>query len=319
MKTRYQSATQKGKEVNTMKGFMCYLGVLAMLLFLATSANALSVESLIWPNGTDTLLSDNSADFIIDGDGDPTTVGVGDILVTIVGINTIEGTSVQTIGAGTAYNELTAITAVKISSVAPLVTNSQGLDIGYYTAVPLTAADSGVFDWATGSILGGALTFTTQAGLVNDGIQFGLLYEDAAQNYTRSIDVQSGLTFATDGTWRLTLGLDEANGDYLEVFAPISLVQLAAFAAGNPATNINLTNISLDGSIIGQDWGSLMFFMDFTGGAGGFSTPTSGSGWPIFDNLDFTVRAQQIPEPGSFLLMGIGLLAAGLVSRMRRR
>lgn len=289
-----------------------------MSLFLATSANALSVEGLVWPDGTATLFSDNSADFIIDGDGDPTTVGVGDILVTIVGINTIEGTSTQTIGAGTSYNELTAITAVKISSVSGSFVNPQGLTMAQYYGVPLTAGDTAVFDWATGTIAGG-LTFTTQAGLVNDGIQFGLLYEDAAQNYTRGSDVQSGLTFATDGTYRLTLGLDAGNGDYLTVLAPVSLLQVAAFAAANPSTAIDLSNISLNGSIIGQDWGSLMFFMDFTGGNGGFSTPTPGSGWPIFDNLDFTVRAQQIPEPGSFLLMGIGLLAAGLVSRMRRR
>ncbi len=317
METRIQSINQKGREVKMMKGILCLLAAMVMSLGLFTSANATSVGGLIWPDGTATLLSDNSADFIIDGDGDPTTVGVGDILVTIVGINTIEGTSNQTIGAGTTYNELTAITAVKISSMDGTFTNPQGLTMAQYYAQPLTGADTAYFDWATGTVYGG-LTFTSQTGLTNDGIQFGLLYEDSANNYTRDGSVQTGLTYATDGTYRLTLGLDAAAGDYLTVFAPVNLVQLAAFAAGNPSTAIDLSNISLNGSIIGQNWGSLSFFTDFTGGNGGFSTPTPSSSWPIFDNLDFTVRAVQIPEPGSFLLMGLGLLAAGLFSRKRR-
>jgi len=313
---------------------------MALFLALTASAYAVPVGGLIWPNGTPTLLSDNSADFIINGIvdfddqglpifGDPDIVEVGDILVTIVGINTIEGTSNKTIGSGTIYNELTAVSAVKIASLEDSqgnnfhFTNSQGLTMQSYSAEALTAADTWALDWATGDILGGALTFTTQPGISNDGEVFGILYEDIAKNYTRDGSLQSGLTSATDGAYRLLLGLVDGNGDYLEVLAPYDLAQLAFFTANPPpghySTDINFSNIALDGTILDQNWPGLNFFTNITGGNGGFSTPTASSDWPAFDNLDFTVQAQYVPEPSTIGLLGIGLLGAGICSRIRRK
>jgi len=310
-----------GKGTKEMKKTLLPLGVMALFFVLTASAYALPVGGLIRTDGIGTLLSDNSADLVINGIGsDPTIVDVGDIMITVVGINTIEGVAANTIGSGTLYNELTAFSAVKITDGGALsFPNPQGLLISAYEASALTAADAWAVDWSTGTILGGALTFTSQAGLSNDGQVFGIMYEDAAKNYTREVGLQASLNSATDGTFRLLLGLVPANNDYLQTLAPVSLVALAAFSAANPSTNINFSNISLDGTILAQNWPGLNIFTNITGGNGGFSTTTVGSGWNAFDNLDFTIQATAVPEPSTIALLGLGLLGAGICSRIRRK
>ena len=221
-----------------MKNRMKFIGFLLILLVacFATNASALSLGGLIDTSGGATLLSDNSAEFLINVDGSvgatgAPTVTTGDILVTMVGINSIETSGSTTIGSGTAYSELTAVTAIKIASESALFTNTQGVDLSYYTAAPLGAGDTAYLDWSTGSILGGAYTFNTGgAGLTNDGKTFGLVFEDSSNDYTRNQDIQTGLDSATNGLLRLALGLDSAEGDYLNVIAPLDLGQLAGFA-----------------------------------------------------------------------------------------
>ena len=89
--------------------------VLVFAMALSSVAYADSVDGLFNTSGANTLLSDNSAEYLIKGVGNlnATLVEVGDILVGIVGINTIGPT---TIGSGTIYNKVTAIQAVKIAS-----------------------------------------------------------------------------------------------------------------------------------------------------------------------------------------------------------
>jgi hypothetical protein len=297
------------KEEKGMKKLTSILAMSLLAVALSSPAYATTVTGLFNNAPTNTLLSDNSAELFFDVNTNG-VVDVGDIFVTIVGINTIGPT---TIGSGTGFNEVTAINAIKIATASDVDLGpigpddsfgTQSIDLFQYTAVPLTAADSGIFDWSS-------------LGLgPNNGTLFAAVYEDPAQDYTRDSTIAAGIASATNGTNVLTLGLVGANSDFLSVIAPRTIASIGTIPF---ATAIDNTNISLDGTILTQNWGPLFFNENVTGGNGGFSSPTEASGFPIFDNLDFTLTATTVPEPGTFALLGLGLLGAGLYRRIRRR
>jgi len=322
-------------------------GLLAVPLMVASQGEAaLSVGGLIQSGVPNTLLSDNSAEFLINVDGSTAlnpntgvlspTVTTGDILFAVLGINTIEpgGSGSTTIGSGTAYNEITAVVASKIATAADIdlgPTGSddsfggQAIDLFQFTSVPLSAGDATYFDWSTGLIdLDGVgtgadtlgvdqFTFTTGGGVANDDLQIALVFEDGLQDYDRDSTLPTGLTSASNGTLRLVGELNPANVDFFSVIAPTYILDFGSVPA---STAIDNTNIALDFTLVQQFGWNLG--PDITGGNGGFSSPSAGSGWPIFDNLDFTVTPLSvIPEPGTIILMGLGLVGLAGIARKR--
>lgn len=258
-----------------------------------------------------TLLSDNSAELLIDRD-ENFEVSAGDILVTMTGITTIHST---TIGSGTAYNEVTALTAIKIISrndvdVGPGGPDdsfgTQNIDLYEFLAGPVEESDAAWFDWSAGTInLDGAgepdFFFPPVSGTANNGELLGFVYEDPAQNYNRSGGIQAGLDSTSDGILRLTIGINTGKSDFLSVRAPL---YPAAFGTVPSSTAIDNTNIALDATILAQNWTPLNFNDNFTGGNGGFSSPESSSEWPIYDNLDFTVTVVPEITPGACRMTG---------------
>jgi hypothetical protein len=282
-------------------------------LGFGSSAHA-NLVSLFNNAPANTLLSDNSAEAWIDVDLDG-TVSVDDILFGILSIGDIQGTQ---IGGITTYNELTIIQANRISALNATVMNSQGVLMGIYDAEAVGPGDTAYFDWATGSILGVVYTFNTAFGATNDDKTLAIVFEDSANNATRETDIQTGLSVHTDGDERLLVTLDTSVDptDTINVIAPVN--PLAAIGiVGTANTSYALSSFFLDGTIAQQDWPGLYFFQDITAGTGGFATPSTTSSWPIFDNIDFTVTAARVPEPGSLALLSIGLLGIGGVACRR--
>jgi hypothetical protein len=292
-----------------------------------------AVQTLFATDLTGTLISDNSAETFIDVNGND-TVDTGDIIFGIVGFNTVSssttgGTDVA-IGQGSTYNELTAIEAsVILDDGANISNNAQGVQLADYYAGGLTATEAPYFDWSTGEIsFSGCLdtgctpdaTFTTALGATNDGESFLLLFEDAANDYTRVGDgtLQSTLDSATGGTERLLLSIDPANSDYLVVRAPTTPSTLPGLLP-NPDTSIAQTSISADTTAAAQNFPGLLLADNVTAGTGGFATPSTDSPYLVNDNLDMTIYAQTIPEPGSIALLAAGLIGSGFASRRRAR
>lgn len=289
----------------------------------ATAAHATAVSGLFNTSGN-TLLSDNSAEYWIDRD-ESGTISVDDILFGILDIGDIQGTQ---IGGVTSYNELTIIQANKISSAGVTFLSGQGVEIGNFSAVALGAGDSNYFDWSLGTIdldgdpltLDDRFTFSTAFGATNDGKTLALVFEDTANNATRETDIQTAMTAHSDGDERLLVTIDTAvdSGDRITVFAPVNPI-LAAATVGVPNTSYEGSSFFLDGTIAQQDWPGLFFNAEITAGTGGFATPSTGSAWPIYDNIDFTVTATRVPEPASLALLGLGLCGLGLTRRRTKR
>lgn len=321
----YQQSHSKLGYLKTIEGYLTkgiamkakIIAVALAALAGTTGAQAAGLTSLFNSPGS-TLLSDNSAELLINVDGSVDGNGIGtitsgDIFVTILGIGDIGGTQ---IGGVTAYNELTAISALKISGApSSTFTNAQGATVGVFAAEALSAADSAYFNWATGSILGGTFSFTSALGAVNNGTTFGLVFEDSANDYSRnSGTIQQNITSATGGTAVLKLGIDITKGDAVQVIAPTNL---ASFGVLPPNTQVASSSIFIDGTVLAENWLGLDFSDNFTAGNGGFASPEASSAWPIYDNLDFTVTANRLPEPGTLALAGLGLL--GLSAGRRRK
>ncbi len=270
-------------------------------LAAAGSAMALPVSSAI-PGGN-LLFSDNSAEYLIDRNGNG-LLDEGDSLRGILSIDNITGSGPQVaIGTGTVYNELTGIFQVEVTSKV--------------------ATGAGRYNFTFGF----DATFGQGAGVV------GVLFDDAAQDFARSNcgglnDFAACEATATGGTLWATLGIG-ADGFWS-----------ASNAVDNPSVGGNLPLATPLGSFsmgldfitnnTGFEWNQVacadttdltLHSVDVCGqggllasgrNAGGANTP-----YDIFDNVDFTMN--RVPEPGSLALIASAVLGFGAVRRSKKQ
>lgn len=265
-------------------------------------------------------LSDNSAEYqSFDANGDG-LLGVGDILRGIFTIETIEqGGSTNQLGDGIAHNELTGIFEAVVAHYAvnlpsPFTTNH------YYTFAPSAAFEA---------IYGAGAMIAT--------------FDDPAQDYTRigCATVAGCEASATGGTPFMVLGF----ADPLRNFwvADTKSNDISVIGAVPAPGNGGLFNTGLDILSQGPASAGLIFndvaclgyatveavpgvfaqiptgvrAVDVCGsgsllGTGGVNTP-----YDSFNNVDFTVNVERVPEPATLGLLGLGLLGLGLARRRK--
>lgn len=269
-------------------------------------ASAATVSSAV-PAGS-VLFSDNSAEYMISGleDKNAATLDVGDSLRGIFSIDntkTVGSLNPATaIGAGTAYNELTGLFQVVVTS----------------KSFAFSRGGQDFYDY----VFGFDATFGKGANVI------GVLYDDIAKDFTRDGcattagceatatggNVWATLGFGTGGFWS-AVGAAETPG--------IGGVLPATTPLGTFGMGLNfITNNT------GYEWNKVACFDSLTftssavdvcgqGGilASGRTLPGANTPYDIFDNVDFTMN--RVPEPGSLLLLGAGLLGLGSVRRKK--
>lgn len=272
----------------------------AVLLGTAGPAFAgLSVSSVIGP-GTN-LFSDNSAEAFIDVNGN-NILDVGDRLRGIFTIDTVEtGGAATQIGGQSAYNELTGIYDIVVTSAVATGGNILGVPLFNYEF-----ASSGV-------LAGGAAA---------------ILYEDAANDYAREgcATIAACEATATGGSvwasfdaafWSAAnAASDPSIGSTLPLATPLGTFGVGLnFLQNNTGFDWDQVNcLDLVGGAISQvdvcGQGGILASGNAT--ANGANTP-----YELFNNVDLT--AQAVPSPAPLALVGAGLLALAGVSRKARR
>jgi hypothetical protein len=317
------SKIKKGDAMMIRTGMMSLKQILAggtalvLLSFaMGTTANAAPVTAVLVPGHN--LLSDNSGEYLVDAaattDNPSGVVGVGDRLVGIAGINTIENPNSTTIGSGTVYDELTAVFDI---TVINRVTAGQALSGG--------GTCSRLFCFEFGATAGFAPPgFGSQAGAM---LAF---YDDSADNYTRDLTGATALadmiTRASDGTPMWLLGKTESD-DFWWAGSDVDDITVAGGLTAFGNFNFGLTLLD---SVLGPDLGNRdCVFNPITGGGSIGNLCGNGqllgkggqaSAFDTFDDVNLDINIASVPEPGTLALFGTALLGwAGLRRRKARK
>ena len=283
-------------------------------------------ESLFY-DGAVNLADDRNADLLIDNGTTVGTVDVGDFLMAVIKIDTIEregGGSTSINDPGSGFREMTAISLIKVATVTPVA-------LGYasFTFVPPTIAE-----WTAVTTAAGFTVTPSAPGVMVS------IYQGAtdAHDYDRLSTIAAGLS-TSSGTlmWEAGFtGVVTDPGTRLDstddTVAPAAFEGWDAFATivfpptfppALPAGiqfGLNTISIGPAGILLDKttQYAGVVNYggkTDFQG-TGSFEVAATGSSWPVFSNTN-TYITPVIPEPTTIIIWS--LLAAFGVARYGRR
>jgi hypothetical protein len=303
-----------------MKGFkaLAVAASIAAAFAVGTAHGAATVTSVFQPGLNQ--LSDNSAESLINVSGAANIVDVNDRLRGIFGLDTIEPITAG--GATRFYNGVDVRQFAGIFDITVVAKIDSGVvgSASRYTFVfaPTAIATSG-FGAAFAAPAGTAVIFFEKNA---DGLTFSRI-NPACTTTGAGGDCEGTVTSGATPYWYA--GFSEGNEFWVATSATDNIATIGAGGSTTIGGGFNIGLNQLPGGS-GVDIGTLpaaeclnsVAGLDMCGSGSLLGKGSAVSPYSSFDDVNFVVNIEVVPEPGSLALLGLGLGLGALVLRRRR-